>query len=113
MTRRQKLVATLRVLSLDRVINFQILVLPLTSYVATSPPQEAKVITMSRQIEQALLSLMPTYGSDLPPSLVELAGSLLAQSRHRASALKTEEEIARLYACANIACDRYVIPMIV
>ncbi|KAJ4134664.1 hypothetical protein NW768_004260 [Fusarium equiseti] len=61
---------------------------------------------MSRQIEQALLSLMPTYGSDLPPSLVELAGSLLAQSRHRASTLKTEEEIARTYACANIACDR-------
>ncbi|KAG5946959.1 hypothetical protein E4U59_002527 [Claviceps monticola] len=61
---------------------------------------------MSRQIEQALLSLMPTYGSDLPPSLVELAGSLLAQSRHRASTLKAEEEIARQYACANIACER-------
>ncbi|KAL4727387.1 hypothetical protein ACLX1H_006299 [Fusarium chlamydosporum] len=66
---------------------------------------------MSRQIEQALLSLMPTYGSDLPPALVELAGSLLAQSRHRASALKTEEEIARLYACANIACDRLKITL--
>ncbi|KHN98278.1 Origin recognition complex subunit 6 (ORC6) [Metarhizium album ARSEF 1941] len=61
---------------------------------------------MSRQIEQALLSLMPTYGSDLPPSLVELAASLLAQSRHRASTLKAEEEIARQYACSNIACDR-------
>ncbi|WZH39423.1 origin recognition complex subunit 6 [Fusarium acuminatum] len=66
---------------------------------------------MSRQIEQALLSLMPTYGSDLPPQLVELAGSLLAQSRHRASTLKTEEEIARLFACANIACDRLKIPL--
>ncbi|KAF4448297.1 Origin recognition complex subunit 6 [Fusarium austroafricanum] len=66
---------------------------------------------MSRQIEQALLSLMPTYGSDLPPSLVELAGSLLAQSRHRASTLKAEEEIARLYACANIACDRLKITL--
>ncbi|KAM0253163.1 hypothetical protein ACHAP5_000633 [Fusarium lateritium] len=66
---------------------------------------------MSRQIEQALLSLMPTYGSDLPPQLVELAGSLLAQSRHRASTLKTEEEIARLYACANIACDRLKITL--
>ncbi|KAJ4261501.1 hypothetical protein NW762_006926 [Fusarium torreyae] len=66
---------------------------------------------MSRQIEQALLSLMPTFGSDLPPSLVELAGSLLAQSRHRASTLKTEEEIARLYACANIACDRLKITL--
>lgn len=64
---------------------------------------------MSRQIEQALLSLMPTYGSDLPPALVELAGSLLAQSRLHASTLKAEEEIARLYACANIACDRYAL----
>ncbi|GAB0132768.1 hypothetical protein EsDP_00001195 [Epichloe bromicola] len=61
---------------------------------------------MSRQIEQALLSLMPTYGSDLPPSLVELAGSLLAQSRHTASTLKADEEVARQYACANIACER-------
>ncbi|RSL63872.1 hypothetical protein CEP54_004986 [Fusarium duplospermum] len=66
---------------------------------------------MSRQIEQALLSLMPTYGSDLPPALVELAGSLLAQSRLHASTLKAEEEIARLYACANIACDRLKITL--
>lgn len=64
---------------------------------------------MSRQIEQALLSLMPTYGSDLPPSLVELAGSLLAQSRHAASMLKADEEVARQYACANIACERFVL----
>ncbi|EGU83300.1 hypothetical protein FOQG_05015 [Fusarium oxysporum f. sp. raphani 54005] len=66
---------------------------------------------MSRQIEQALLSLMPTYGSDLPPALVELAGSLLAQSRHQASTLKADEEIARTYACANIACDRLKITL--
>ncbi|KAM5342979.1 hypothetical protein ACJ41O_013945 [Fusarium nematophilum] len=66
---------------------------------------------MSRQIEQALLSLMPTYGSDLPATLVELAASLLAQSRLRASTLKAEEEIARLYACANIACDRLKISL--
>lgn len=63
---------------------------------------------MSRQIEQALLSLIPTYGSDLPPSLVETAGFLLTQSRHKASTLKADEEVARLYACANIACDRSV-----
>jgi origin recognition complex subunit 6 len=61
---------------------------------------------MSRQIEQTLFSLMPSYGSDLPPSLVELAGSLLAQSRLKASTLKAEEEVARIYACANLACDR-------
>lgn len=64
---------------------------------------------MSRQIEQALLSLMPSHGSELPPSLIELSASLLAQSRHRASTLKAEEEVARLYACANIACERCVI----
>lgn len=61
---------------------------------------------MSRQIEQALFSLMPTYGTDLPPSLADMAGSLLAQSRHRASTLKPDEEVARLYACAHLACDR-------
>ncbi|KAL8894303.1 MAG: hypothetical protein Q9192_004433, partial [Flavoplaca navasiana] len=38
--------------------------------------------------------------------LVELAASLLAQSRNRASSLKAEEEIARTYVCAHIACDR-------
>ncbi|RCI11696.1 hypothetical protein L249_7177 [Ophiocordyceps polyrhachis-furcata BCC 54312] len=61
---------------------------------------------MNKQLEQALLSLMPAHGSDLPPSLVEQAASLLAQSRNRASALKADEEIARPYACANIACER-------
>ncbi|KAI3552377.1 origin recognition complex subunit 6 [Colletotrichum filicis] len=66
---------------------------------------------MNRSIEQTLLSLMPTHGSALPPSLVELAGSLLAQSRHRASTLKADEEIGRLYACAHIACDRLKISL--
>ena len=66
---------------------------------------------MSRQLDQALLSLMPTYGSDLPPSLVDLASSLLAQSRLRASTLKSEEEVARLYACSHLACDRYYFSM--
>ncbi|KAK1595091.1 origin recognition complex subunit 6 [Colletotrichum navitas] len=66
---------------------------------------------MNRSIEQTLLSLMPTHGSTLPPSLVELAGSLLAQSRHRASTLKADEEVGRLYACAHIACDRLKITL--
>ncbi|PFH61846.1 hypothetical protein XA68_16077 [Ophiocordyceps unilateralis] len=61
---------------------------------------------MDRQIEHALLSLMPAHGPNLAPSLVELASSLLAQSRNRASALKADEEVARPYACANIACER-------
>jgi len=61
---------------------------------------------MNRPIEQAFLSLLPTQNSVLPPPLIELARSLLAQSRHRATILKAEEEIARPYACAHIACDR-------
>jgi origin recognition complex subunit 6 len=62
---------------------------------------------MNRTIEQALLSLLPTHNAALPPALVQLASSLLAQSRHRASTLKAEEEVARPYACAHMACDRF------
>ena len=51
---------------------------------------------------------MPTHGTALPPTLLELASSLLVQSRHKASNLKADEEIARSYACAHIACDRRV-----
>jgi len=61
---------------------------------------------MNRSLEQTLFSLLPTHNSALPQPLTDLASSLLAQSRHRASTLKAEEEIARLYACAHIACDR-------
>jgi origin recognition complex subunit 6 len=63
---------------------------------------------MSRSLEPTLLSLLPTLPSaaSLPPPLLELASSLLAQSRHNASTLKAEEEVARLYACAHIACER-------
>jgi len=61
---------------------------------------------MNRSLEQALLSLLPTHNAELPRPLVDLASSLLAQSRLRASTLKAEEEVARTYACAHIACDR-------
>ncbi|KAI5458047.1 origin recognition complex, subunit 6 [Mariannaea sp. PMI_226] len=68
---------------------------------------------MSRQtqLDQVLLSLMPQLSTDLPKPLIELANSLLAQSMHRASTLKADEEIARHYACANIACDRLKIQL--
>lgn len=66
---------------------------------------------MSRPIEQALLSLLPTQNSDLPPSLVELARSLLAQSRNKVSTLKADEEIARTYACSHLACNRLKITL--
>ncbi|KAK3344845.1 origin recognition complex, subunit 6 [Neurospora tetraspora] len=66
---------------------------------------------MNRSIEQALLSLLPTHSTTLPQPLTDLASSLLAQSRHRASTLKAEEEIARTYACAHLACDRLKITL--
>lgn len=69
-------------------------------------PDSKSPVNMSRPIEQALLSLLPTQNANLPPSLVELASSLLAQSRNKASTLKAEEEVARTYACAHLACDR-------
>ncbi|KAI9744851.1 MAG: hypothetical protein M1818_001776 [Claussenomyces sp. TS43310] len=50
---------------------------------------------MNRSTEQALTSLIPRYNGPLPPELVELASSLLAQSRNKASGLKAEEEIGR------------------
>ncbi len=61
---------------------------------------------MNRPVDQALRSLLPGYGPPFPPQLADLAGVLLAQSRHRASTLKADEEIARPYACAHIAYDR-------
>ncbi|KAF2704579.1 hypothetical protein K504DRAFT_389872 [Pleomassaria siparia CBS 279.74] len=57
-------------------------------------------------IEQALTGLIPTINGPIPPELVDLAVSLLARSRSVASSLKSEEEIARPYACAQLACER-------
>ncbi|EAS28499.2 origin recognition complex subunit 6 [Coccidioides immitis RS] len=62
---------------------------------------------MSRKAsEQALANLLPTLAESLPEELVELAAYLLAQSRSYGGSLKPEEEIARPYACAEIACKR-------
>jgi len=61
---------------------------------------------MDRSIAEALSSLIPTLSGSLPLELRELATSLLAQSRSKASSLKADEQIARSYACANIACER-------
>lgn len=62
---------------------------------------------MNRSVEQSLTSLIPHLNGPIPSELVELASSLLAQSRNKASNLKADEEIGRTYACANIACERY------
>jgi origin recognition complex subunit 6 len=56
-------------------------------------------------VETSLSSLLPTLNGNLPSELVHLATSLLAQSRTRLN-LKSNEEIARPYACAQIACKR-------
>jgi len=62
---------------------------------------------MSRPVEQALHNLIPRLSGPLPDELVDLANSLLAQSRTKASSLSKEEEPARAYACAHLACERY------
>jgi hypothetical protein len=63
--------------------------------------------TMSRaSVEQALTGLVPALNGPLPPELVDLALSLLARSRSVAQSLKSDEEIARPYACAQLACER-------
>ncbi|KAI1181514.1 origin recognition complex, subunit 6 [Nemania serpens] len=66
---------------------------------------------MSRTLEPTLYSLLPSYSTALPQPLLELASSLLAQSRHSAGALKADEEVARSYACAHIACERLKISL--
>lgn len=63
---------------------------------------------MSRPIEKALIEIIPRLSGPLPPELTDLASSLLAQSRSKISNLKAEEEIGRTYACANLACERYL-----
>ena len=55
---------------------------------------------------QTLIGLIPSLSGPLPPELLDLAVSLLAQSRSKAGSLKADEEIARSYACANLACER-------
>lgn len=62
----------------------------------------------NRPVEQALATLLPTHANDLPQELLSLSLSLVAQSRSFSTSLKPEEEIARPYACAELACRRCV-----
>lgn len=62
---------------------------------------------MLSPVEQTLHTLLPTTNV-LPPQLVTVANSLLAQSKHAASTLKPDEEIARIYACCHLACQRLI-----
>lgn len=61
---------------------------------------------MDKAVTQAIDSLVRELNGPLPQELLDLAVSLLAQSRNKASSLKENEEIARTYACANLACER-------
>jgi hypothetical protein len=65
-------------------------------------------MSSSLPVQQALNTIIPRRSGALPPELVDLANSLLAQSRNKCSSLKPEEEVARTYVCANIACERYI-----
>ncbi|KAE9985666.1 hypothetical protein EG328_007080 [Venturia inaequalis] len=53
---------------------------------------------MSRAVQNDMISLLPSITLPLPTDLINLAASLLAQSRSKASTLKQDEEIARGYA---------------
>ncbi|KAL2819773.1 origin recognition complex, subunit 6 [Aspergillus granulosus] len=60
----------------------------------------------NRPVDQALATLLPTHANDMPPELRNLALSFLAQSRSFSTGLKPDEEIARPFACAELACKR-------
>lgn len=62
--------------------------------------------TMAKRVEHDLLSLLPSITLPVPLELINLSVSLLAQSHSKASTLKKDEEIARGYVCAHIACER-------
>lgn len=63
---------------------------------------------MPTPIETSLITLVPTLNS-LPDELVDLATSLLAQSRAKAANLRPEEEIGRTFVVCHLACERCVI----
>lgn len=70
-------------------------------------PNLNNAIMSKASVEQALTGLVPALNGPLPPELVDLTLSLLARSRSVANSLKSDEEIARPYACAQLACERY------
>lgn len=63
---------------------------------------------MNKSLEPNLHNLLPSLAGPIPSELLDLATSLLAQSHTRISNLKANEEIARSYVCAHLACERYV-----
>ena len=59
----------------------------------------------SSAVHQELTKILPSL-TNIPPRLTSFAESLLARSRQRAGHLKGQEETARAYICAHIACER-------
>ncbi|KAA8565648.1 hypothetical protein EYC84_009499 [Monilinia fructicola] len=60
---------------------------------------------MNQATSLVLSNLIPRHSGPLPPELLDLTSSLIAQSRVKCS-LNQEQEIGRTYACANLACER-------
>ncbi|QSZ36082.1 hypothetical protein DSL72_007206 [Monilinia vaccinii-corymbosi] len=60
---------------------------------------------MNQATSLVLSNLIPRHSGALPPELLDLTSSLIAQSRVKCS-LSQEQEIGRTYACANLACER-------
>ncbi|KAB8294004.1 hypothetical protein EYC80_009467 [Monilinia laxa] len=60
---------------------------------------------MNQATSLVLSNLIPRHSGALPPELLDLTSSLIAQSRVKCS-LNQEQEIGRTYACANLACER-------
>jgi len=64
---------------------------------------------MNKAAERDIISLIPSITLPLPRELLALTNSLFSQSKSKASRLKQDEEVARGYVCANIACERYLL----
>lgn len=61
---------------------------------------------MDAEIKAALKKLLPGFGQATQQSLVNDVKSLHAQSKQALANLKPNEEAARVYGCAHLACER-------
>ncbi|KAF7861892.1 hypothetical protein EAF04_007773 [Stromatinia cepivora] len=65
---------------------------------------------MNQATSLVLTNLIPRHSGSLPPELLDLTSALINQSRLKCS-LSQEQEIGRIYACANLACERLKIKL--
>src|SRR4051812_37012620 len=59
------------------------------------------------QMENTILTLIPTSTTEIPEALTATAKALFTQSKQKIITLKPQEEPARTYICAHLACERY------